>query len=524
MLGGYMTINLADFDKLVRFGQFPIGWPGQWCANSWLAVKRGGPSSIKLSNNPNTGQALLEFSYDKDSVHKVINESYEARARILALPLTQRLEYVRRFRLAIGDFQDLATKILRIEAGKPRWEATSDVASSMRYLDWILDKGESVIDELLAPAHLGRKPSAFRLLPVGMAAAYLPFSTPFTSFVQQLTATMLAGCPLLLCSSSHATLSAMFFALASQEADFPPSTLNVVFGSFNTFKQIVSDKRVAAVMYTGSREHCDWIRAESRNQSLRQNILQSGGKNAVIVHSSADLDLAVKSVVYGALKSSGQRCTSTSRVFVYKQLSEEFRDHLVGAFSKIAIGRTDIDDTHAKDPFMGPLYSDKAVQKYLRFQTMANRESDKTLLWGKAEELGPGGNFVSPSLHYLSEFDNSSAYQGNILFSPDVAVYDYEVLDTAIEQINTTDAAFAVSFVGDPEILRARRELFLAPNLLLNMPTVELEATLPLAGRLQSGHHRFHGPGMALYLCYPQVLCEDSAMTQTVVDWHFPGW
>jgi acyl-CoA reductase-like NAD-dependent aldehyde dehydrogenase len=138
---------------------------------------------------------------------------------------------------------------------------------------------------------------------------------------------------------------------------------------------------------------------------------------------------------------------------------------------------------------------------------MANRESEKTLLWGRSMESMPHGNFVTPGIHHLTRFDNNSAYQGNVLFCPDVAVYDYDVLDTAIEQINTTDAAFAVSFIGDADALEERRHAFLAPNLLVNIPTVETEATLPLAGRLLSGHHRYHGPGVALYLCYPQVLC-----------------
>jgi succinylglutamic semialdehyde dehydrogenase len=172
---------------------------------------------------------------------------------------------------------------------------------------------------------------------------------------------------------------------------------------------------------------------------------------------------------------------------------------------------------------MGPLYSEKAVEKFLRFQTMAGRESDKTLLWGKALEGEGRGYFVTPGIHYLNKFDNSTAYQANVLFSPDVAIYDFDHLGTAIEEINTTDASFAVSFVGDPEVIRKDRHLVLAPNLLLNIPTVETDATLPLAGRLQSGHHRFHGPGIALYLCYPQVLSQNTESTQMIREWPWPG-
>jgi acyl-CoA reductase-like NAD-dependent aldehyde dehydrogenase len=444
----------------------------------------------------------MEVSADKDSVALAIEASYRARRDLAKIPLAERLAMVRRFGQMLADYQKSVQLVLRIEAGKPYWEAQSDFDGALKYLDWVASNGERVFESLLAPARLGPTAGSFAMLPIGVVGAYLPFSTPLTSFAFYFSAAMLAGCPLIINSSTHALLSSMLFALVSQELALPPSALNVVFGNFASFKQLIADKRVAAILYTGSREHCDTIRIESRAHLGRQVVLQSGGKNAVIVHSSANLERAVQCVVEGALKSAGQRCTSTSRVFVYRSLVPEFLDRAQQAFRDVKVGRVDLDDDSA---YMGPLYSEKAVEKFLRFQTMANRESEKTLLWGRTVE-GLPGNFVTPGLHYLSRFDNASAYQGKVLFSPDVAVYDYDVLETAIEQIKTTDAAFAVSFIGDPEIIEARRHLFLAPNLLVNMPTAETEATLPLAGRLQSGHHRFHGPGIALYLCYPQVL------------------
>jgi acyl-CoA reductase-like NAD-dependent aldehyde dehydrogenase len=234
-------------------------------------------------------------------------------------------------------------------------------------------------------------------------------------------------------------------------------------------------------------------------------VLQSGGKNAVIVDSTADLKLAVHCVTEGALTTAGQRCTSTSRVFVNKSILEPFSAALVEAFKKVPTGRTDDPASKETDPLMGPLYSSKALDKYLRFQTMAHRDAARTLLWGKTIEGAPGFH-VTPSVHYVTKFDNASAYQGNVLFAPDVAVYDFDTVDLAISQINTTDASFAVSFIGDPEILVKRRAQFLAPNLIVNGSTIETSATLPLAGRLQSGHHRYHGPGVAFYLCYPQIL------------------
>ncbi len=512
-------MQLQDFVSQIENRQFPLNWPGQWVAGRWLPAKR--PNAFKASLNPNNGEKLVEIGIDKETLVNAIDFASKEQAAFGQLDLTKRLEILAKFRQALLDYQNVAELILRIEAGKPQWESSEDVRSSANYLTWAIEHGEELFANLTQPLAAGpHRGIKVELRPIGVTAAYLPFSTPLTSFIYYFTASVLAGCPLILSSSTHALMISMLFAFLAEQQNIPAAALQVVFGNFSSFKQVIADKRVQAILYTGSREHCDSIRIESRLAVPRQLVLQSGGKNAVIVHSSANIEDAVRCVTYGALKTSGQRCTSTSRVFVYRSLMPEFCEAITAAFRSIKVGRTDLWDQPTREqPFMGPLYSEKAVDKFLRFQTMANRESSTTLLWGQAVEESSGGFFVSPSLHYLRSFDNNSAYQGNILFSPDVAIYEYDILDAAIDQINTTDASFSVSFIGDPAVLEARRGLFLAPNLMLNTPTVEIEATLPLGGRLQSGHHRFHGPGTALYLCYPQVISHDPEAYSMICSW-----
>src|SRR5690606_14682389 len=119
---------------------------------------------------------------------------------------------------------------------------------------------------LMGPATLGNAPGNFRMNPIGVTAAYLPFSTPLTSFVFYFSASVMAGCPLILFSSSHAILNSMLYAFAAEVTNAPKNLLNVVFGNFNSFKTALSDPRVAGVLYTGSREHCDAIRKESRGR------------------------------------------------------------------------------------------------------------------------------------------------------------------------------------------------------------------------------------------------------------------
>ena len=432
-----------------------------------------------------------------------------------------RLTALKKLRQSIGDYQKAMELSIRTEAGKPAWEAKADIDSAIRYLDWVSENGDKIFEHLLAPAKLGRAVGNFKLLPLGLTAGYLPFSTPVTSFVHFFAASVLAGCPLIITSGSHAVLSATLFAHLDRTLDLPPGMLNILYGNFDVFKQVIADNRVAAVLYVGSREHCDFIRREGKARVGRQHVLQSGGKNAIIVHSTADLDRAVRMAVIGSTKASGQLCSSTSRIFVHQPLLNELGDKLTTVMQKLKIGRTDI-DVGGEEIFLGPLYSRKAVDKFLRFQTMAARESSDNLMWGKSLDICEDGSFVQPGIHVMKEFDNNSAYQGNVLFTPDLALYPFDRIEAAIEMCNTTDASLAVSFIGDPDVIEKRRYLLLAPNILVNRPTVEIEATLPLAGRLQSGHHRYHSAGIALYLCYPQVLQDETTSDPFTRDWPWP--
>lgn len=515
-------MTLSEFTKALQTYQMPIPWPGHWINRTWVRDAR--PTLNKSTINPSRGDVLCEFACERPHLQLAVDSGLKARESMARMPLKERLTYVLKLRQALGDYQSTAQLALRIEAGKPSWEAQEDLASAIRYLEWVSDQGERIIESLAAPAKLGPSQGKVELVPLGVTAAYLPFSTPVTTFAFYFAAAMLAGCPLIVMSSSHAVLSSLLFAYLDEQIELPPGALNILFGNFNSFKELTSSKDIAAVLYTGSREHCDLLRRESRSHVGRQLVLQSGGKNAVIVHSSADLDLAVRTVVIGATKSSGQLCSSTSRVFVYRSLKEAFSERLVAAVEGLKIGPADgrpsAGVAAANDMWMGPLYSQKSVDKFLRFQTMAHRDAKTTLIWGKNLDIaGAPGFYVTPGVHALDRFDPSTAYQSNVLFGPDIAIYDYDVLDEAIDSINKTDASFSVSFMGDAEVIAERRNRIVAPNVLINLPTIEIEATLPLAGRLQSGHHRFHGPAIALYLTYPQATQIDAKSEKIVRGW-----
>ncbi len=491
----------------------PISWLGHYIEGQWQLNFQD--SETRHSENPNTGEVLLEPRISRDAVMAAIELALHSKNKVQQMGMVARLAELNKFANALADYSDAFVKMLKLECGRPDWEAHSDVTSSIRYLQMIVKNSEQIKESLLAPASVGKPKSEYKLLPVGVALGYLPFSTPLTTFCTYFSAAILSGCPLVLVSTTHSSGLATLLGLLADKINLSPELLGLTFCSFKKMQNVFKDRKIDAIMYTGSREQCDSIRKESHSISGRQLMLQSGGKNAMLVHSSANIDLSVKYAAYGAYKAAGQLCTSTSRIFVYKNHLQEFCDKFVALTKTLKIG----DTLESKDIFMGPLYSKKAVDKFLRFQTMAQREESECLIRGKTLADVGAGYFITPSIHLMDGFNATSSYQSNVLFCPDVAVYSYDVLEDAIGQINQTDAAFAVSFMGESKYLDNTYHLFAAPNILVNQPTCEIQASLPLAGRLQSGHHRFCGPGLAMRLSYPQVIQESQEEQKMLGTW-----
>ena len=185
-------MDLKSLGHKIDARSFPIAWPGHWIGSQWHHSPKTSQTQIKQSVNPSTGGVICEFPVDKNAVEAAITTAVAAKDRIAKIPYEQRVDILRRFRQSMADYQRLLSTAMQIEAGKPGWEARADVDSALRYIDWVVEKNEMIFDALLAPARLGQQTGSFKLLPIGVAAGYLPFSTPLTSFAFYFSASVLA--------------------------------------------------------------------------------------------------------------------------------------------------------------------------------------------------------------------------------------------------------------------------------------------------------------------------------------------
>lgn len=483
----------------------PLKIPGHFIGGKWQTYENRGQE--KLSYNPSNGHVLAKFSWHNQVLGDACKSAEQAFSLLGECSFAEKVAHISKLRAYIQANEDLFIDAMRLEAGKPLWEARKECQKATDYLSYVLASKDQLMDSLLAVANLQQNSKVrIKARALGICAGYLSFTGVLTSYLTYAVASILTGCPLIVFSSTQGCLQAYLLAEMEKELMQVPGALSLVFGGYEEFRLVSAMESIRAVFYTGSKEHCDLLHTELKEDRSRQLVLQSGGKNTVLVHSTADIEQAVAEICYGAFKSAGQLCSATSRVFVYRSLLGQFKEAMLARISSMTVGRTDLFEED-QDPQMGPLYSRKAVEKFLRFQTMANREAESVWHYGAELALSQeGGFFVSPAVRYLSKVDKKSPYQRNILFSPDLAIYSYDILNHVIEDINQVEPSFSLAFFGDQSILEDRAHLFKSPNLLANKATVERDFCLPLACSALGGGLYYSGLGMARYLIYPQAL------------------
>jgi aldehyde dehydrogenase (NAD+) len=154
--------------------------------------------------------------------------------------------------------------------------------------------------------------------------------------------------------------------------------------------RFVDDRRVALISFTGSTEVGRKV-GERVAARLGKSLLELGGNNAVIVDETANLDLAVPAIVFGAVGTAGQRCTTTRRVFAHQAIAAELEHRLIHAYGQVRIG-----DPIESGTLMGPLIDGHAVERYEAAVSESRRAGGEVLYGGKVLERP--GNFVEPTI------------------------------------------------------------------------------------------------------------------------------
>jgi RHH-type proline utilization regulon transcriptional repressor/proline dehydrogenase/delta 1-pyrroline-5-carboxylate dehydrogenase len=250
---------------------------------------------------------------------------------------------------------------------------------------------------------------------------------------------------------------------------------------------LVSDARTDVIAFTGSLEvGLSIVRkaapVQPKQRNVKKVIAEMGGKNAIIVDDTADLDEAVAGVTASFLGYQGQKCSACSRVIVLDSIHDVFVERLVEAARSVRMGPPEEPGTG-----LGPLIDERAVQKVREYLNLAGREGTPVLL--PDFDKRPGPNFVGPAIVTGIRPEHRLAREE--IFGPVLAVLRAQDFDEALAMANASDYALTGGLYSrSPRHIARARDEFLVGNLYINRGI-----TGALVGRQPFGGGRLSGIG-----------------------------
>ncbi|HET6546562.1 MAG TPA: aldehyde dehydrogenase family protein [Rhodanobacteraceae bacterium] len=342
-------------------------------------------------------------------------------------PAPRRGEAVRRCAEALRKHKDALGSLVALEMGKIKPEGDGEVQEMIDIADFAVGQSRMLYGNSMHSERPGHR-MIEQWHPLGLVGIISAFNFPVAVWAWNALIAAVCGDISIWKPSPKTPLSAIATIRICNEAlkdgDFPD--LFFLFNDAGTelAQRLVDDRRIALISFTGSTAVGRRV-GERVAQRLGRSLLELGGNNAIIVDESADLKLAIPAIVFGAVGTAGQRCTSTRRLIVHESIFDDVLARLRTAYQQV---EKKIGDPTRADTLMGPLTDRKAVQRFEEAIGKAIATGATVVTGGKAIE--GKGNFVQPTI--IAGLENSSEVVQTETFAPILYVMPYGTLDEAI--------------------------------------------------------------------------------------------
>lgn len=418
-------------------------------ARQWAGVD--GAALIK-SYNPANGQLLAEITAAKESDYQALMQaSLENFERWRLLPAPRRGEFIRQIAEQLREHKDLLGSLVSLETGKIKQEGDGEVQEMIDIADFAVGQSRMLYGKTMHSERAEHRMYE-QWHPLGPVAVISSFNFPVAVWAWNAFIAAIGGNTVIWKPSPKAPLCAVAVQhLCNQvmaQSDFDSVFTLYIPEQNQLVESLVRDTRIPLVSFTGSsavgRRVGTWV-AERMGRSL----LELSGNNALIIDQTANLELAIPAVVFGFIGTSGQRCTSTRRLFVHEQVYDEVKRRLCGVVNQIKIGDP-LDDS----VLMGPLIDQQAVNSYNTALEQIRAAGCEMTQYGQLPV--ESGNYVLP---VIVETDNSQAFVQRETFAPILYLMRFNELHEAIKAQNSVAQGLSSSLFTDS--LR-HAELFLS--------------------------------------------------------------
>lgn len=493
-----------------------IEYRGDFIDGKFLNTERADGEFVD-SSPANLKDEIMVLEYRYDHVHMAAEAARRAFKKWSQESQETRNSFLHRLKEVYVSRGDQIAEVIARETGKPLWEAKTEAKSMVGKIDITLNHSMKLVQEEKVENALPGVDGFIRHRPRGVMAVLGPFNFPGHLPNGHIIPALATGNTVVFKPSELTPATGQLIAEMFAEAGFPKGVFNLVQGIGETGKRLVADENIDGILFTGSYETGLKIKQATLEHHWKLLALEMGGKNASIVWDDADLNKAIYETLIGTFVSAGQRCSCTSRVILHKKIADKFIDKFYESAKKLSIGHW------ADNPFMGPLINSDAVEKYLRFQEIAQREGCERLMRGKALDVdGYSGYYVTPSICLVNEFTRKSVYQKSEIFGPNVAIYQVEDFDEALEINDSTGFGLVTSVFSKNENLYHETVAKARVGLVnWNRTTNGASSRLPFGGIGKSGNDRPTAHYAVYYCTVPVASLEDR--TEFNVDDQLPG-
>lgn len=395
-------------------------------ANWWSKTTNCGEIN---SYNPSTNQLIgSTFNCSVEDYEKVVSTTTEAFLAWKKVPSPKRGEIIRLIGDELRKNKEMLGSLVSLEMGKSKSEGLGEVQEMIDMADLAVGQSRMLYGKTMhseRPCHRMYE----QWHPLGVVGVISAFNFPVAVWAWNAFIAAIAGNTVIWKPSPKTPLSSIAVQKICNDV-FEREGYSGIFSLFITddntlVEKFVADKRIALVSFTGSTEVGRKVN-EVVAKRLGKVLLELSGNNAIIVDEMCDLKLAIPAIVFGAVGTAGQRCTTTRRLFVHEKIYDQMVQALVKAYEKVTIG-----DPLNEKILMGPLIDQKAVESFLKTIADVKASGGKILFGGNA--LEQEGNFVEPT---LVAAENDWPVVQRETFGPILYVMKFNSLEKAIEMQN----------------------------------------------------------------------------------------
>ncbi len=415
------------YDFLEKLGIEEINY-GATLGNSdgWIKTK----GKELTSYSPIDGKPIAKVvQATKEDYDLVIRRAQEAFKKWRMVPAPKRGEVIREIGGVLRKYKEPLGKLVTLEMGKIKAEGMGEVQEMIDIADFAVGQSRMLYGSTMhseRPKH--RMYDQYH--PYGLVGIITAFNFPVAVWSWNSLIAAICGDVNIWKPSSKTPLT----AIAVQKIIAPvvdkydiKGVFNLVIGKGSEVGELlINDKRVPLISMTGSTVMGKRI-GEAVGKRLGRTILELGGNNAIIIAEDADIDMAVRATLFGAVGTAGQRCTTTRRIIIQESVKEKFINSLVKAYGQVKIGNPLNDDI-----LMGPVIDKMAVELMMNAIEEVKKSGGKLIYGGNIKTIEglENGFYVEPT---IMEVKNDFPIVQEETFAPILYIIEYSDFDEAIE-------------------------------------------------------------------------------------------